>query len=94
MVPAWVARDGRVIPLSVMETEHLINTIALLRKQGFITKEEMIPMPRPIPGWLTGEYAQDAAEQAFDQEMEEFLTQKVSKSLTFLEKELKSRRPK
>jgi hypothetical protein len=51
----------------------------------------MMPMPRPPPSWLMGEFAMDAADQAFDQEMEEFLHQKVSKSLTFLEKELKRR---
>lgn len=91
MVPAWVSSDGRVTPLVSMETAHLENTIALIRRRGFVTKNEAMPFPSP-PCGLRGEFAIDAAEDAFNQEVAEYMSQKVSKSLGVLEHELNKRR--
>jgi len=36
----WKCRDGRVLDIKDMETRHLRNTIAMLRRNGVVTTDE------------------------------------------------------
>lgn len=85
----WRTRDGREIPIVQMDTGHLKNTVAFLRKRGWITQKEAIPPPSfPM---LNGEYAQYFAEQEWNTEMDRCLSQKISRRLALMEIELRKR---
>lgn len=56
----WKTRDGREIPIEDMETSHIKNAQALLRRKGFVEKSTFIFYLR-VPGTM-GEFAQMAYE--------------------------------
>ncbi|CAB5514410.1 hypothetical protein LMG26857_03469 [Achromobacter anxifer] len=58
----WTCRDGRVLAIVDMTTQHLQNTVRMLRRKGFVTPDEMLYAAH-IPSSM-GDYAQLAAEQA------------------------------
>jgi hypothetical protein len=92
MTPTWQTRDGRLIPICNMETDHIKNTIAMLRGKGFIAKSECPPFPSPATG-MNGEMAEYYAEQSYDTEVIEYMAKrgKVHKALDYLEAELRGR---
>lgn len=78
----WKTRDGRVIPITEMETEHIRNVVEMIRKVGAISVHEaalMFAAPPPH-----GERAYDAWE-------EELMNLKVSRYLDPLLIELRRR---
>jgi hypothetical protein len=86
----WRTRDGREIEIVRMDTGHLKNTVAFLRKRGWITHAEAVPLPR-FPTGFTGEYAEMFAEQEWNAEMDRCLRQKLSRRLALMEAELARR---
>ncbi|MEN7527915.1 hypothetical protein [Cupriavidus sp. DL-D2] len=76
-----------------METDHIRNTINMLRRRGLVPKGTRGPMPSP-PFGLQGEFAIDAAEDEWIREMDEWLkSPPESAALCELEAELKKRVP-
>lgn len=59
----WTTRDGRVIKVEDLETDHLANIVAMLRRKGFCTMDEFMDAAAGV-NLLAGEYAQMAAEEA------------------------------
>jgi len=79
----WKCRDGRVVPIIEMATQHIENAIAMLRRKGWVTPEEFVAsyvLPPP-----QGEMAQMAWEG-------ELGAMRFSFSLAALEAELEVRR--
>lgn len=58
----WKCRDGRLIPIEDLETDHLKNIVAMLRRQGFVTPSEFFSCAGYAFSPMTGEYASMAAE--------------------------------
>ncbi len=84
--PFWVTRDGRVLLMSEMETDHLRNTIAMLRRKGYCTLAEFDEAWMSM-SLLRGEYALMAAEESV-------AMMHPSRVLEQLEAELARRKPK
>lgn len=78
----WTCRDGRVLAIVDMTTQHLQNTVRMLRRKGFVTPDEML-LASYIPASM-GEFAQMAAEN-------ELAAMKVINSLGPMELELARR---
>ena len=84
----WTTRDGRVVAIKDMSDSHLINTINMLKRKGFITPEahkwyfSHFPSPSNM-----GEMAYDAAEEECLRGMDA----PVSEELAWLEEEAKKR---
>lgn len=79
----WKCRDGRVLEIKKMDTDHLRNTIAMLRSNGFVTSSEFDGMMRSHNS-LSGEFAQMAAER-------EIAGARYTPALEHLEDELRKR---
>lgn len=87
----WITRDRRVLRIADMETDHIRNTINMLRRRGLVPKGARGPMPTP-PAGLQGEFAIDAAEAEWNREMDEWLqSPPESAALLELETELHRR---
>lgn len=41
----WTKADGTVIPIRLMSDRHLENTILMLRRRGYVSRDEVGPMP-------------------------------------------------
>jgi hypothetical protein len=82
----WRTRDGRVLKIADMETEHLENAVAMIRRQGGVTHAEFADAWR---GYLClqGEFAREAAAEAI-------AGMRVSRQLEAMEAELARRRGK
>ena len=83
--PTWKTRDGRVLLISEMGDGHLLNTVRMLRRKGFIgrsTLECYLSTDGP---------SGDAAQMAFDAECREVFSRPVSAELDDLEAEARSR---
>lgn len=79
----WKCRDGREIPIADMETRHLENTVAMLRRKGFVTRDDAVAMfcgPSP---------SGDGACIAYEMELDSI---RISASLPYLEAELEARK--
>jgi hypothetical protein len=59
----WKCKDGRVIDITQMDTQHLRNTINMLRQKGVVTQNEWDDCARYAFSPMSGEYAAMAAEQ-------------------------------
>jgi hypothetical protein len=59
----WHCRDGRILKIAEMDTNHLRATVNYLKRQGVQPSET--PTRKPLPPFPSfgGEYAQEAAEQ-------------------------------
>jgi len=89
LLAAWRCKDGRVLLIQDMETSHLTNTVAMLRRKGYVSEQEAVDAPRPMS--FGGEYAQMFADAQFDVEMNDWLRQKIHLGLGHLERELAQR---
>lgn len=79
----WKCKDGRVLEISGMDTQHIQNTLAMLRRKGFMSPDEAVMcMTNPPTG--------DGAYDAWESEMDAI---RVSHSIPHLEKELAKRNP-
>ena len=58
----WKCKDGRVLDIQSMTTDHLKNTISMLRRNKFITPDEYLDMLSCAYSFQ-GEMAQYYAEQ-------------------------------
>jgi hypothetical protein len=77
-VSTWKCRDGRVIPIDELETEHLQNIINMLRRKGAMTPRELANMICHPP----------QGEAAYDAWSEEIAGAQLSAHLSSLEAEL------
>lgn len=35
----WLTRDGRILKIKEMETNHIVNALAMLKRNGFVSKD-------------------------------------------------------
>lgn len=90
-VGTWITRDRRVLRIADMDTDHIRNTINMLRRRGLVPKGTRGPMP-DFPVGLQGEFAQDAADQEFNAAFDQWLSAPPeSAALLELETELARR---
>jgi DNA topoisomerase IB len=85
MVNTWKRKDGTLIDVKEMETSHIENCLAMLKKRNYVSKatfEFYLTCSGP-----DGEMAQ----WAFEQEQEEILSKYPSKWIDIFEEELKRR---
>lgn len=82
-MPKWKTRDGRVLDIREMETAHLRSAIGMLRRNGYVTREELCDAMCTASG-LGGEFAQMAAEQ-------EITSMKLHATMEALSEELERR---
>lgn len=81
----WVTEDGTEIKVKDMDTEHIANALAMLKRRGFVG-------PSTLRFYLTtlgpnGTHAQDE----FEREMDQAFDAPVSSFIDFFEEELKNR---
>jgi len=84
----WKTREGVKVEISKMDDNHLKNTVNMLNRKGFISKETLmfyICCPEP-----TG----DMGQMAFEQEFQQVLESPVCPVMGKLEKELEKREKK
>ena len=82
----WETKDGRSIPVSEMETEHIVNALAHLRLQGYVSPKTVAfyvycPPPRG-----------DMAQYFFDKEQEEVFNAPSTIFIDLFTEELKKRK--
>lgn len=82
--PIWVTKDGRRIPVTDMETAHIENTLAMLKRKGWCSPEEFTSAWCSL-GMCRGEMATYYAEQAV-------VSMKPAKIVGVLEDELLRRK--
>jgi len=82
----WKTKDGREIEISNMETSHIENTLAMLKRNGAISVEtlEFYLTCHPPNG--------DMAMDAFEKEFEDIVSSPVCKAMGALERELEKRK--
>lgn len=81
----WKCEDGRVIPISEMETEHIENVLAMLRRMGCVS-------PKTVAFYVTCSLPHgEAALDAFDLELGAVLDAPSSPLIDIFEDELKKR---
>ena len=78
----WTMRTGEQIEISDMDDSHLANTIAMLRRKGFVTHAE-------LERYL---WSEPNGEAALDEYMRELGSIKTCPVLAELEDELKCRK--
>jgi hypothetical protein len=83
----WKCKDGREIELRDMETGHLKNAIAMLRRQNVVTEDEFLSCAAYACSSSSGEYAAMAAEN-------EMMNMRPWKGLKMMEAELGRREHK
>lgn len=81
----WVAKNKREYRVSEMDTTHIKNALAMLKRQGFVSSSTVnfylnCPLPR-------GDMAMDA----FDMEFDRLMERPVSSFIDIFEAELKRR---
>jgi hypothetical protein len=89
----WVTQDKREIPIKDMETTHIQNCVAMLRRKGWISADEAAPFPVPPCAANMGEFAYEAACESFEWEATEYLRQRhrVHPAIKLMETELMNR---
>jgi hypothetical protein len=84
----WTTKDGRVLEIKDMTTEHIENTINLLKRCGFVSKSTLLfYLTDPGPSGEMASYA-------FEREQDKVFSAPVSETLDWLEAELKNRKVK
>ncbi len=81
----WITKEGQKIKISEMGDGHLVNSLQMLKRQGFVgwrTLSAYLYGPRP-----NGEMAQDA----FDREADEAFSRPYHPAFDDLEDEVKRR---
>ena len=85
MKDKWRTKDGRELVVEGMSTEHIISSLALLKRKGFVspsTVEFYLTCPSPVG---------DMAQVAFDQECSRVFSSPVSLFIDVFKAELKKR---
>jgi hypothetical protein len=88
----WKTRDGRVLLIREMSDDHIRNTLVMLKNMGVMSMREW---QDERPQWatgLTGEFAQDAAEQSYYDELETWARKKHSAHVDAFHLEMAFRR--
>lgn len=80
----WKCKDGRELDIKDMETNHLKNAVAMLRRKGVVTTDEYLSCLAYACSGDTPDGAAMAAEA-------EFSSMKPWKGLAIMEEELASR---
>ena len=80
----WTTKDGRVLNISDMTTEHIKNTIAMLERKGFVT-------PKDFSYYFSCVHQGDIAQMEFERELDRV---KPCIPLVWLKEELSKREEK
>jgi len=81
----WKTRDGTEIKIKGMSTSHIRNSIAMMKKNGFVSTDT-------LNFYLTVEGPNgDMAQMAFEQEQDMIFGAPCSSTMSALERELKRR---
>lgn len=89
----WRCQDGRELLIRDMEDEHISNCIALLRRNGYVSRQEWRERQPDYPtGTVVGDFAQDAFEAAFSDEWAAWLRLKPCSAIDAFSLELAYRR--
>lgn len=59
----WTTRDGRKLDIEKMDTDHIQNSLAMLKRNGRVSMKTLTPYLRGVP---RGEGAQMLFEQEFN----------------------------
>lgn len=83
--PVWVTREGKRVHVDEMETSHVRNALAMLKRKGFIG-------PSTLKAYLVCEPpTAEMALMAFEDEFEEVMERPVSQMVDCFECELARR---
>jgi len=82
----WTMKDGKHIPIRLMGNKHLLNSIDMMERNGYISSSTHESYFSVIPP--NGEMAQ----MAFEQEMDSAFQKLPSKTLQWLEEEREIRK--
>lgn len=80
----WKTREGKVLEVSDMETSHIQNALAMLRRKGAVSPEE-------ANAYLCGPPSGDAAYDAWENGLYETLGAPVAPIIDEFEEELRKR---
>jgi hypothetical protein len=84
-VATWLTKDGRQIPIEKMATQHIKNTLKMLRNQGYIGMSTLQFYLNCTPPTAEG------ALDAFDQEFNKVVEAPTTPYIDLFEAELKKR---
>ena len=78
----WKTKDGRQIEIKDMETSHIKNTLAMLKRKGFIS-------PKTLSYYLFGPTPNgDGANDAYEMEFNNLVNRPISPFINYFEDEL------
>ena len=83
----WRCKDGRVLPIHTMETEHIVNCVAMLKRNGYCTLAEYEDAITP-GGFTSGSMAEYYDDQ---RTLDAFRNMKPCHELDWFEEELEKR---
>ena len=82
MARIWTTREGEKIPIECMETSHIQNALAMLRRKGFVS-------PSAVDSYMCGSMPRgEMAQDAFWNEFDALLDKPVSEAIDWFEEEL------
>lgn len=84
MTDKWIMKDGTQINVKNMETSHIKNSLAMLKRKGFIAQST-------FESYFCCYPRGDMAQMAFDQEFDEVMKSPVSQFIDIFENELEAR---
>jgi len=82
----WKTKDGRILYIKDMSTDHIRNCINMLENKGFVSYRTLSIYLNANTNMMS-----DGALMAFDYELEQISKRPVSKSLDWLRDEFKQR---
>ena len=81
----WKTRDGREVDVADMADDHLVNTLRMLRRNGFVSTST-------LNFYLFGPSPEgDGAQLAFDRELSELMNRKPLDVMSNMESEAEKR---
>lgn len=81
----WKSQNGRETRVEDMNTRHIENTLAKLKREGFVS-------PKTVASYVNGPKPNgDSAQDAFDEELDRVLNSPVSPFIDWFEEELEKR---
>lgn len=87
MEAIWKTKEGKEIKICDMETSHIENSINMMKRKGFVNREEYLEIVSSYPV-MNGDMAQYCAEQEYENWLASHMPSKI---LGELEKELEKR---
>lgn len=81
----WKTRDGRLLPVSKMSTDHIRKALSMLKRKGYIAAATLRAYMRPNP------CGGDGAQMAFEQEQDRAYSSPVHPFIDIFQEELDRR---